>query len=63
MNSNDESIGQLKKVGLIPIPVLEDVPEVFALTVHVVKVAQADEREIIKAMAEASACGSCCCEH
>jgi hypothetical protein len=117
MNSNDESVGQLKKVRLmmeragrqslfefiygtgvaglspfefelagkrvgdklelrlarkdvarffehlLPPPVMEDVPEVFALTVHVVKVGRADEREIIKAMAEASACGSCCSEH
>jgi hypothetical protein len=48
---------------LLPPPVLEDVPEVFALTVRVVKIGQADEREVIKAMAEASACGSRCCGH
>jgi hypothetical protein len=48
---------------LLPPPVLEDVPEVFSLMVHVVKVGRADEREVIKAMAEASACGSRCCGH
>jgi hypothetical protein len=42
---------------------LYDVPETFTLKVRVVHIAQADQREVIKAMAEASSCGSHCCGH
>lgn len=46
---------------LIPPLFLCDVPEVFTLKIRVVGIGQADQREVIKAMAEASSCGSGCC--
>jgi hypothetical protein len=35
----------------------------FCIRVRVVEVSEPDQREIIKAMAEAAACGDSCCSH
>ena len=35
----------------------------FYLKVKIVKVSEADPKEVIKAMAEAAACGDHCCGH
>lgn len=48
---------------LLPPLFLYDIPEVFTLKVRVVNITKADQREVIKAMAEASSCGSHCCGH
>jgi hypothetical protein len=48
---------------LLPPLFLHDIPEAFTLKVRVVHIAEADQREVIKAMAEASSCGSHCCGH
>jgi hypothetical protein len=48
---------------LMPPLFLHDIPQAFTLKIRVVHVAQADQREIIKAMAEASSCGTHCCGH
>jgi hypothetical protein len=48
---------------LTPPLFLCDVPDAFTLKVRVVEIGQADQREVIKAMAEASSCGSHCCGH
>jgi hypothetical protein len=48
---------------LVPPLFLYDIPEAFTLKVRVVHIAQADQREVIRAMAEASSCGSHCCGH
>jgi hypothetical protein len=39
------------------------IPDAFTLKVRVVKIVPADQREVVKAMAEASSCGSHCCGH
>jgi hypothetical protein len=46
---------------LLPPLFLCDIPEAFTLKIRVVGIGQADQREVIKAMAEASSCGSDCC--
>ena len=48
---------------LIPPLFLCDVPDAFTLKVRVVEIGEPDQREVIKAMAEASSCGSHCCGH
>jgi hypothetical protein len=48
---------------LTPPLFLCDVPDAFTLKVRVVGIGEADQREVIKAMAEASSCGSQCCGH
>jgi hypothetical protein len=48
---------------LVPPLFLDDIPETFTLKVRVIHIAEADQREVIRAMAEASSCGSHCCGH
>lgn len=48
---------------LTPPVFLYDVPDSFTMKVRVVEIGEADQREVIKAMAEASGCGSHCCGH
>ena len=48
---------------LVPPLFVHDIKEAFTLKIRVVHIAQADQREVIKAMAEASSCGSHCCGH
>ena len=48
---------------LTPPPFLCDTPEAFTLRVRVIGVGPADQRDVIKAMADASSCGSHCCGH
>jgi hypothetical protein len=61
-NLTREKLGGLFQ-HLLPPVCFDHIPEVFTLKVRVVRIAQADQREIIKAMAEASSCGSHCCGH
>ena len=48
---------------LTPPLFLCDVPDAFTLKVRVVEIGEAEQKEVIKAMAEASSCGSHCCGH
>ena len=48
---------------LMPPLFLCDIPEAFTLKIRVAAIAQPDQRELIRAMAEASSCGSNCCGH
>lgn len=48
---------------LVPPLFLRDIPDAFTLKVRVADIEEADQRELIKAMAEASSCGSECCGH
>lgn len=61
-NLTREEVGRLFH-HLLPPLFLYDMPEAFTLKVRVVGVTKADQREIIKAMAESSSCGSHCCGH
>lgn len=48
---------------LLPPLFLYDISEAFTLKVRVAAITQPDQRELIRAMAEASSCGSNCCGH
>jgi hypothetical protein len=55
--------GQLDRLfqHLSPPLLLSDVPDAFTLKVRVLGIGKADQKEVIKAMAETSSCG--CCGH
>jgi len=48
---------------LIPLSAIPEGVGAFYLRMRIVGVSAADQREVIKAMAEAAACGSGCCGH
>jgi hypothetical protein len=48
---------------LLPSLAIPESTSVFFLKVKIVKVSEADPKEVIKAMAEAAACGDHCCGH
>ena len=58
-----EELSDLFQHLLIPsLAIPESISEIY-LNVKIVKVSQADPKEVIKAMAEAAGCGDHCCGH
>jgi hypothetical protein len=58
-----DELGDLfQHLPLPSLPIPESV-DAFYLKVKIVKVSEADPKEVIKALAEAGSCGDHCCEH
>jgi hypothetical protein len=58
-----EELSGLFQHLLIPSLRIPESISAFYLNVQIVKVSEADPKEVIKAMAEAAACGDRCCGH
>jgi hypothetical protein len=58
-----EELSGLFQHLLFPFLAIPESTSVFFLKVKIVKVSEAEPKEVIKAMAEAAACGDHCCGH
>jgi hypothetical protein len=58
-----EELSGLFQHLLVPFLAIPEGTSTFLLKVQIVKVTEAEPKEVIKAMAEAAACGDHCCGH
>jgi hypothetical protein len=58
-----EELSGLFQHLLVPFLAIPEGTSAFLLKVQIVKVTEAEPKEVIKAMAEAAACGDHCCGH
>jgi hypothetical protein len=58
-----EELSGLFQHLLVPFLAIPEGTNAFFLKVQIVKVSEAEPKEVIKAMAEAAACGDHCCGH
>ena len=58
-----EDLGDLFQHLPLPSLPIRESPDAFYLKVKIVKVSEADPKEVIKALAEAGSCGDHCCGH
>ena len=63
MRVRGEELADLFQHLLIPSLAVPESAGTFYLKVKIVKVSEADPKEVIKAMAEAGSCGDHCCGH
>lgn len=61
LHLKQEKIHEMFQHINMPFPRFSEHPDSFYLKVQVVKVVQADDREIVRALAEIASCGSHCC--